>query len=116
MRTQQFAPALFTLAEATRAENEPGRISAKLFQHGSMQLRFYAPPDPDPQIPHPQDELYVVARGTGVFSRAGEKVVFGPGDVLFVAAGVEHRFHDFSPDFATWVIFYGPPGGEELPT
>jgi hypothetical protein len=22
------------------------------------------------------------------------------------------RFEDFSDDFATWVIFYGPPGGE----
>jgi mannose-6-phosphate isomerase-like protein (cupin superfamily) len=37
---------------------------------------------------------------------------FGPGDVLFVPAGVEHRFEDFSDDFVTWVVFYGPEGGE----
>jgi mannose-6-phosphate isomerase-like protein (cupin superfamily) len=114
MRTQQFAPALFSLAQAASTPNEAGRISAKIFQHGAMQLRFYAPPDPDPQIPHPQDELYVVVAGTGIFSRAGEKVVFGPGDALFVAAGVEHRFHDFTSDFAVWVILYGPPGGEAI--
>ena len=26
--------------------------------------------------------------------------------------GVEHRFEDFSDDFAAWVVFYGPSGGE----
>jgi mannose-6-phosphate isomerase-like protein (cupin superfamily) len=35
-----------------------------------------------------------------------------PGEVLFVPAGIEHRFEDFSDDFATWVFFYGPEGGE----
>lgn len=34
------------------------------------------------------------------------------GDVLFVPAGVEHRFEDFSDDLAGWVVFYGPEGGE----
>jgi hypothetical protein len=32
--------------------------------------------------------------------------------VLFAAARVEHRFEAFSEDFATWVVFYGPPGAE----
>jgi hypothetical protein len=31
---------------------------------------------------------------------------------LFAAAGVEHRFENFSDDLALWVIFYGPEGGE----
>lgn len=34
------------------------------------------------------------------------------GDTLFVAAGVTHRFEQFSDDFVTWVVFYGPQGGE----
>jgi hypothetical protein len=29
-----------------------------------------------------------------------------------VAAGIEHRFEDFSEDLAVWVVFYGPTGGE----
>ena len=37
---------------------------------------------------------------------------FGPGDALYVDAGVEHRFVEFSDDFAVWVVFYGPAGGE----
>jgi hypothetical protein len=32
--------------------------------------------------------------------------------VLFVAAGVPHRFEEFSRDFAAWVVFWGPKGGE----
>ena len=31
---------------------------------------------------------------------------------LFVPAGVEHRFEDFTDDLAVWVVFYGPEGGE----
>ena len=39
--------------------------------------------------------------------------LFERGEVLFVAAGVEHRFENFSDDFSTWVLFHGPEGGEE---
>jgi hypothetical protein len=34
------------------------------------------------------------------------------GDLLFVAAGAEHRFEDFTDDLAVWVVFYGPCGGK----
>ncbi len=81
--------------------------------HGSMTLRYYAPKGEDNQTPHDQDELYIVASGQGTFLREDRKVAFGPGDVLFAAAGEEHRFVDFSEDFATWVVFYGPEGGED---
>jgi len=32
--------------------------------------------------------------------------------MLFVPAGVAHRFDEFTADFCTWVMFYGPEGGE----
>jgi hypothetical protein len=46
-----------------------------------------------------------------VFGRDIERVPFGPGDFLFVAAGVPHAFETFTDDFKTWVIFFGPKGG-----
>jgi mannose-6-phosphate isomerase-like protein (cupin superfamily) len=75
-------------------------------------LGLYAPRGTDPQSPHTQDEVYVVVAGTGEFVRGSEAVSFGPGDALFVPAGLEHRFANFSDDFSAWVVFYGPEGGE----
>lgn len=101
-----------TLEEARSEPISPGRRSALLMAHGSMTLRYYAPRQVDPQEPHDQDELYLVASGSGNFVNGEDRVRFGPGDVLFAAAGIAHRFEEFSDDFATWVIFWGPRGGE----
>ena len=59
-----------------------------------------------------QDELYVIVRGRGILLHDGKRDAFETGDLLFVAAGVEHRFEDFSEDFAIWRVFYGAQGGE----
>lgn len=85
---------------------------ARVFAHGSLEVEIYAPRGVDPQQPHGRDEVYVVIAGHGRFFCAGETRDFAPGELLFVAAGVEHRFVEFSDDFATWVLFYGPEGGE----
>jgi mannose-6-phosphate isomerase-like protein (cupin superfamily) len=89
-----------------------GRRVVETLRHGSMVLKLYAPRDHDPQIPHEQDEIYVVMRGSGVFSRGGETCRFEPGDTLFVPAGMPHRFEAFDDDFAAWVVFWGPKCGE----
>lgn len=86
-----------------------------LMRNGTMSVEYYAPEKVDLQTPHKQDELYVIAGGSGIFFRDGERVSISKGDMLFVPAGMEHRFEDFTDDFATWVIFYGPDGGETKP-
>lgn len=83
-----------------------------LLAHGSMELGYYQPRDTDGQSPHDQDEIYIVQSGSGSFQLGNETIAFEPGDALFVPAGVEHRFLDFSADFGAWVIFYGCEGGE----
>lgn len=83
-----------------------------LLRHGTMELGFYKPDGIDPQQPHTQDEIYIVQSGNGYFLCGDERHAFEPGEALFVPAGVEHRFVDFSDDFAAWVVFYGPEGGE----
>jgi len=89
-----------------------GERFAPAFAHGSMSVEFYAPLGSDPQTPHTQDELYFVHAGIGEIVIAGQRHTCAPGDVFFVAAGIEHRFENFSPDFSTWVVFWGPQGGE----
>jgi mannose-6-phosphate isomerase-like protein (cupin superfamily) len=89
-----------------------GKRFAELFRHGSLQVQVYAPRARDTQRPHSQDEVYVIMRGSGLFVNGTQRFVFGPGDVLFAAAGEEHRFERYTEDFMTWVFFYGPDGGE----
>jgi len=100
-------------AEALKAVPGPdGKRYRELFQHGSLAVEIYRPVGTDPQSPHTRDEAYVVVRGTGTFVIDAERLPFGPGDFLFAPAHVPHRFEDFSEDFAVWVLFYGPEGGE----
>ena len=94
--------------------NSDDGLYAVLLENGTMQLGYYRPQGIDKQSPHTQDEIYIVQTGTGVFVRGEDRIHFSPGDALFVAAGVAHRFVDFSDDFAAWVIFAGPPGGEAI--
>jgi mannose-6-phosphate isomerase-like protein (cupin superfamily) len=96
-----------------RSERWPeGERFVGAFAHGTMSVELYAPRGSDPQQPHAQDELYFIHAGTGHFVQAGERQAFAAGDCFFVAAGVPHRFEDFSADFAAWVVFWGPEGGE----
>lgn len=102
-----------TVEAALKAlEQSGGRPYATLFERGTLEVEIYRPDQVDAQTPHDQDEVYVVISGRGVFECDGVRQPFAANDVLFAPAGVPHRFVDFSVDFLTWVIFYGPEGGE----
>jgi mannose-6-phosphate isomerase-like protein (cupin superfamily) len=90
-----------------------GERFIKALAHGSMTVELYAPRGTDPQAPHDQDELYFPISGSATLRVGSERQVARPGTVHFVAAGVDHRFEDFTADFATWVVFWGPKGGEQ---
>ena len=96
----------------TRLPGPEGERFVELFRHGTLAVEVYAPRGDDPQTPHTRDEVYAVAQGSGYFRNGSARHRFSPGDVLFVPAGVVHRFEEFSDDLAVWVFFYGPEGGE----
>ena len=89
-----------------------GERFVKAMAHGTMSVELYAPEGVDPQQPHAQDELYFIQTGTGEFVLQGERCRFEPGSAFFVPAGAAHHFENFSADFSTWVVFWGPQGGE----
>jgi mannose-6-phosphate isomerase-like protein (cupin superfamily) len=97
------------LARLPRPE---GKRFATIFKHGSLLVEIYAPRGTDPQKPHARDEVYFVASGRGEYVCENTRQEFGPTDLLFAAAGREHRFENFTDDLAIWVLFYGPEGGE----
>lgn len=103
----------FTAAELQRQLPGPaGERFAVALERGSLSIELYAPRGSDPQQPHSRDEVYVVVSGRGEFVNGRERHAFAPGDLLFVPAGVEHRFEQFTDDLAVWVVLYGPEGGD----
>ena len=96
---------------STRKLAASGQASISLFQHGDANLLLFVPTDQDTQVKHERDEIYVIQSGQGIFKRGDETVRFTAGDVLFVPAGVEHRFASFSEEFKAWVLFFGAQGG-----
>lgn len=102
-----------TIKEAlARLPTPEGKRFVTILERGSLLVELYAPRGKDPQQPHTRDEAYIVVQGSGEFIEGESREPFGPGDFLFVPAGVEHRFVDFTDDLTVWVIFYGPEGGE----
>jgi len=111
-----IAQALKHLPGAPAAAYPEGVPFTMVMAHGSMSVEVFAPGSNadgrDRQLPHAQDELYLVHRGSGQLVMDGQRIDCAAGDTLFVAAGTLHRFEQFSDDFVTWVVFYGPQGGE----
>ena len=64
----------------------------------------------DRQQPHTEDEVYAVVAGRGRLRMGEEDVAVEPGSVAFVAAGVEHRFHDITEPL-TILVAFGPAEG-----
>jgi quercetin dioxygenase-like cupin family protein len=86
-------------------------LSSKLYREflrvPAMSAGLYVLPAgaTDPQGPHHEDEMYYVVRGKGRFRAADEDQEISAGSVLFIAAEVEHRFHDIAEELAVLVFF-----------
>ena len=89
-----------------------GEHAVVVLRRGPLDVALSIPREPRHQTPHLQDELYFIIRGGGFLVHDGKRDRLQPGDILFVAAGVEHQFENKTYDFALWRVFYGPLGGE----
>jgi len=78
----------------------------------SLSLGLYALPagGVDPQQPHTEDEVYYVVNGRASVRVGAEDRPVEPGSIVFVAAGVEHRFHTIEEDLAL-LVFFAPAEG-----
>jgi mannose-6-phosphate isomerase-like protein (cupin superfamily) len=98
----------FQVEESLSALRKSSDLFAELFTDKNITIEIYKPDQEDFQAPHDRDELYIVISGCGDFRMNEEIVQFKTGDLLLAPQGVAHRFENFTDDFATWVIFYGP--------
>lgn len=94
--------------DAQRAAHD-GAYLQFLREH-SMSAGLYALPagGTDPQGPHRQDEIYLVVSGRASITVGEETTQVARGSVVFVPAGVTHRFHHISEDLRVLVVFSPP--------
>lgn len=103
-----------SLEAQARIPGPAGEHAIVVFRRGPLDVALSLPLRPTKQTPHLQDEIYFIVRGQGVLFHDGKRDRFESGDLLFVAAGIEHQIEEISEDFVMWRVFYGPPGGEVL--
>jgi mannose-6-phosphate isomerase-like protein (cupin superfamily) len=101
---------------------ELAEVAARREAAGVPYLEFITVPDlsvglyvlgagqPDLQQPHTEDEAYYVVAGTGRITVGEEIRDVRAGSIVFVAAGVPHRFHDIAAELTILVVF-GPAEG-----
>lgn len=104
--------AAFAWADLLRRHHEAGRSYLEFLRSGSLSAGLYVLPARavDPQEPHGEDEVYVIVAGAARFTAGEVTREVRAGDVLFVAAGVSHRFHDISDELRLIVVFAPPEG------
>jgi mannose-6-phosphate isomerase-like protein (cupin superfamily) len=61
----------------------------------------------DHQQPHTEDEIYSVVAGRARIRVGDEDAAVRPGTIVFVPAGVAHRFHAIEEELRILVVF-GP--------
>lgn len=102
----------FGWATLLRQHREAGRPWLEFLRSDSLSGGIYVLPAGavDEQEPHGEDEVYVVVAGASCFTAGEVTREVRAGDVLFVAAGVPHRFHDISDELRIIVVFAPPEG------
>ncbi len=97
----------FELAELLTTQQSSGRLYHEFLHVPSLSMGLYVLPTggTDPQQPHSEDEVYYIARGRGQIFVGGENRLVTAGSIVFVAAGVEHRFHSIEDELHILVFF-----------
>ncbi len=97
----------FRLSQIADQLKDSGKAYLEFLRVPSLSMGLYALPAGglDPQQPHTEDEVYYVAEGKGAITVGDESQPVGPGSVIFVKAGVPHRFHSITEDLQIIVLF-----------
>lgn len=97
----------FHLSEVERERRQSIKLYLEFLRVPALSAGLYVLPAgaTDPQSPHKEDELYYVVRGRARMKVGPEDQAVTQGSVIFVAAGVEHRFYDITEELSVLVFF-----------
>lgn len=98
---------LGNVSEIDQQRAQSGKLYREFLRVPAMSGGLYvlAAGATDTQRPHHEDEMYYVVRGKGRFRAGEEDREISAGSLLFVAAEVEHHFHDITEELAVLVFF-----------
>ena len=77
------------------------KLSELVFSKGDLRLLYYEPGKIDHQVPHDQEELYVVTSGTAELDHGRRKIRYNAGDSLLEKASRREGGHESACDFDT---------------
>jgi quercetin dioxygenase-like cupin family protein len=99
----------FELADLIKKRSQSNSSYLEFLRVPSLSVGLYAlsAGATDPQQPHTEDEVYYVVSGRGSIQVGAENRPVEPGSIIFVSAGVEHRFHTIIEDL-TILVFFAP--------
>lgn len=99
----------FDLEALRERRQAAGRLYLEFLSVPALSLGLYALPagGTDPQTPHTEDEVYYVASGRATITVGNEEQAVRPGSLVYVAAGVPHRFHSITENL-TVLAFFAP--------
>jgi mannose-6-phosphate isomerase-like protein (cupin superfamily) len=99
----------FELADLIKKRDQANTSYLEFLRVSSLSLGLYvlSAGAADPQQPHTEDEAYYVVSGRGSILVGTENRTVETGSIIFVKAGVEHRFHTITEDL-TLLVFFAP--------
>jgi mannose-6-phosphate isomerase-like protein (cupin superfamily) len=97
----------FELDEVAAERRRAGEEYLQFLNAGSLSVGLYVLPagGEDTQQPHAEDEVYYVVGGRATVRVGEEDRPVGPGSLVFVGAGVPHRFHGIAEELSLLVVF-----------
>lgn len=103
-------PQVFTPAELALRQATCGAPYLEFLRGDHLSMGLYVLPvgARDEQLPHREDEVYVVLRGRAHLTVGADVVLVEPGSIIAVDAGVQHRFHDITEELHALVVFAPP--------
>ena len=98
---------VFELDQLQAQRVEAGRSYLEFTRVPTMSAGIYVLPvgGNDLQSPHSQDEIYYVINGAAKVRLGEKEKPAEKGSVVFVEAGVEHRFFDIEEELVLLVVF-----------
>ena len=99
----------FEMMNLLEQHRQQGKLYLEFLRVPALSVGVYVLPagGVDPQKPHTEDEVYYIASGRASVLVGEENRSVEAGSIIFVEAGVAHRFHSISEDL-TVLVFFAP--------